>query len=676
MPQSSRVKTPNPAADSKLARNAGQNGLRSFADTSADSDPSLEIASSRRRSFMTLNRKLILLAAIPLLFAAIPAMMLVKKTQNAVEEMDGLSTLSNLVWKMAAVERCLDEEADNWYMFRREHDNDPKNLLDAARVRQDKARVATDKALGEYDILLQTTDSSKFPKEIRTVLDSVAQDRSQLRAIRDLLYTKHSDKDSEHIEAYYIAIREKLGSVLGLLIDQTTDPVILRKLQTLSKTISLRKSFMEAGRKLFWGLQTYNATKTMIPKEHISTVARNVQSAADDWKDALAFSQGATREKLRGYDTKFQAGIEILKKFVLTLTADEPPPILMQSQWDVHYDFVDIEFGKFVGSLRSDFIESCIQTRDNLVRQRNITLVAIILGAACVLYLTRRLAHQISKPLEIIAAQLAGAAQTFSGRAEELASASQKLANSAAEQAACIEETSAAVAELTATTQQNGNVVSLAKQTTHEAAASAKEGTRLLKTLNTTVTETQASGAAITNILKSIDEIAFQTNILALNAAVEAARAGESGAGFAVVADEVRTLAKRSTEAAHETSRLLAGGSDSKSNRSGVVGSLAQIGEDSKRVLTHFDVIATKVGETDVQTEKIARASEEQTSGLQQIEDAIHKIDQLTQENAASSEETAAAAHELIKNAEEMAVSVRLLEDTLGVRFNVEAENA
>jgi methyl-accepting chemotaxis protein len=222
------------------------------------------------------------------------------------------------------------------------------------------------------------------------------------------------------------------------------------------------------------------------------------------------------------------------------------------------------------------------------------------------------------------------------------------------------------VTELTNTTNQSEEVLSLAQKTTHEAAASAKEGTQLLKTLATTVSETQASGTAITSILKSIDEIAFQTNILALNAAVEAARAGEAGAGFAVVADEVRTLARRSTEAAHETSRLLAGGSDAHASHPGVVGRLAQIGEDSKHLLTHFDVITAKVNETDVQTGKIARASAEQSTGLHQIEDAIHKIDQITQDNAASSEETAAAAQELIRNAQEMLDTVRFLENTIG----------
>ena len=660
----------------KSARDDAQSKSRPLAGVSAVRSTAPKNTPNRTRAVMTLNRKLVILAMIPLIFASIPAVMLVNRTQNAVQEMDGLSTLSNLVWKMAAVERCLDEEADNWYMFRREHDNDAKELLTAARVRQDNARVATDKALAEYDLLLTATDSAKFPPEIRVVLDSVALDRGQLRPIRDLLYTKHTDKDSEHIEAYYLAIRAKLGSVLALLIDQTTDPVILRKLQTLSKTISLRKCFMEAGRKLFWGLQTYNATKSMIPKEHISTLARNVQAAGDGWKDALAFSQGDTREKLRAYDARFQAALDPLKVFVVTLTNDLPPPILVQSKWDVHYDFVDVEFGKFVGSLREDFMTSCALTRAALVRQRNLTLAGIALGTACVLLLTIRMARQIARPLEKFASRLARTTRMVAERASELATASQQLADSASEQAACIEETSAAVTELATTTKQNQDVLSLAQQTTHEAAASASEGARLLKTLATTVSETQASGAAITSILKSIDEIAFQTNILALNAAVEAARAGESGAGFAVVADEVRTLAKRSTEAAHETATLLAGGSDAHTSHSGVVGRLAQIGEDSKHVLTHFDVITTKVSETDLQTGKIARASAEQSTGLQQIEDAINKIDQITQQNAASSEETAAAAQELIINAQEMADTVRLLENTIGVRVGAEMENA
>jgi len=224
MQQFSRSESHNSAAESQSARNAGQAKLRPPSGTPADAPSVTKIALNRSHSSMTLHRKLVILALVPLLFAAIPAVMLVKRTQNAVQEMDGLSTLSNLVWKMAAVEQCLDEEADNWYMFRREHDNDPKELLDAARVRQDKARVATDKALAEYDLLRQTTDSSKFPPDIRTVLDSVAQDRTQLHSIRDLLYTKHSDKDSEHIEAYYLTIRTKLGGVLGLLIDQNQFP--------------------------------------------------------------------------------------------------------------------------------------------------------------------------------------------------------------------------------------------------------------------------------------------------------------------------------------------------------------------------------------------------------------------------------------------------------------------
>jgi len=212
-------------------------------------------------------------------------------------------------------------------------------------------------------------------------------------------------------------------------------------------------------------------------------------------------------------------------------------------------------------------------------------------------------------------------------------------------------------------TKNNEDVARVAKETTHEAACRAQEGSTLLKALHVTVDETKAQGAAISNILKSIDQIAFQTNILALNAAVEAARAGEAGAGFAVVADEVRTLAKRSTDAAHETSQLLAG----EGAHAGVVGSLERISADSSRVITHFDAIAAKVGETDQQAEKISRASVEQTGGLQQISQAIHKIDQVTQENAASSEETAAAAHELIKEAQTMMQTVKLLEATVGL---------
>jgi len=154
----------------------------------------------------------------------------------------------------------------------------------------------------------------------------------------------------------------------------------------------------------------------------------------------------------------------------------------------------------------------------------------------------------------------------------------------------------------------------------------------------------QQSSHDISKIIKTIDEIAFQTNILALNAAVEAARAGVAGAGFAVVADEVRSLAQRSAVAARETADKIADAT----TRS------AQGVELSQRVSAGLQHILEKNREVDRLVAEVATASHEQSVGLSQINTAITQMDKVTQANAASAEETAAAAQELNAQSEEL----------------------
>jgi methyl-accepting chemotaxis protein len=147
----------------------------------------------------------------------------------------------------------------------------------------------------------------------------------------------------------------------------------------------------------------------------------------------------------------------------------------------------------------------------------------------------------------------------------------------------------------------------------------------------------KSSSDNIAKIIKTIDEIAFQTNILALNASIEAARAGEAGAGFSVVAEEVRSLAQRSAQAARETAEKIADSIQKSTHGAEISGKLAE----------GLDQIAQKTRRMHELVNEIASASKEQTQGLEQIGIAVTHIDKVTQSNAASSEETASAAEEL-----------------------------
>ena len=240
--------------------------------------------------------------------------------------------------------------------------------------------------------------------------------------------------------------------------------------------------------------------------------------------------------------------------------------------------------------------------------------------------------------------------KSFSGESEiatasgHISSSSQILAEGASEQAASLEETSASLEEMTSMTRQTAEHAQAALAAASRSQASADSGLSQAQTLLQATTAAQQSSEEITKILKSIDEIAFQTNILALNAAVEAARAGEAGAGFAVVADEVRSLAQRCALAARETAERVQ--DNAPKSLSG-----AQL---SNSVARSFDDIQKEVRQLNRLITGIATAAAEQNEGISQISKAVSQMDRVTQTNAASAEETASASEELNAQAESL----------------------
>ncbi len=219
----------------------------------------------------------------------------------------------------------------------------------------------------------------------------------------------------------------------------------------------------------------------------------------------------------------------------------------------------------------------------------------------------------------------------------QLGGASQSLADDSSRQAASLEETSASLEEMASMTKQSAG--SASRMTTLAAAArsSADRGASEMQAMTKAMDSIKETSSATARIVRTIDAIAFQTNILALNAAVEAARAGEAGQGFAVVAEEVRSLAQQSANAARESA--------SRIEEAGVC--TAQGVELSARVASHFMEIVEKIREVDHLAAEVASASAQQDQGIAQVNIAVSQIDQITQRTAASAEETAAAVQEL-----------------------------
>jgi methyl-accepting chemotaxis protein len=257
----------------------------------------------------------------------------------------------------------------------------------------------------------------------------------------------------------------------------------------------------------------------------------------------------------------------------------------------------------------------------------------MLLGAAMALVVVRA----INRVLAVTVSELSEGADQVAAAAAQVSSASQSLAQVSSEQAASLEETAASSEEINSMARHNSENSRIANDLVEKSQAGFVETNAALGHTLSAMDEIAAQGDRIYKIIKTIDQIAFQTNILALNAAIEAARAGGAGLGFGVVADEVRSLAHRCAEAARETASLLedsiSKSSDGKAKVDGVAAAIRRITADS-------DNVRTLVRE-------VSAGSEEQVKGIEQIGKAIGQMEQATQAAAANAEETAAAAEEL-----------------------------
>lgn len=258
--------------------------------------------------------------------------------------------------------------------------------------------------------------------------------------------------------------------------------------------------------------------------------------------------------------------------------------------------------------------------------------------------------------LRQVASSLSDGSSQVASAAAQVSSSSQSLAEGASEQAASLEETSSSLEEMSSMTRRNAENAHKANELASETRTAADKGASDMQMMTSAMDAIKGSSDETAKIIKTIDEIAFQTNILALNAAVEAARAGEAGMGFAVVADEVRNLAQRSAQAAKETSAKIQSSLDR----------TAQGVEISAKVAAALNEITTKVRQVDELIAEVAGASREQTQGITQINTAVGQMDKVTQSNAANAEESAAAAEELNAQAGVMKQSVAELLKLVG----------
>jgi methyl-accepting chemotaxis protein len=279
-------------------------------------------------------------------------------------------------------------------------------------------------------------------------------------------------------------------------------------------------------------------------------------------------------------------------------------------------------------------------------------LAALSIGAVVSWYITTT----TNRALRTSLSELTEGAEQVVSASGQVATSAQSLSQGATEQAASLEETSASMEEMASMTRKNAENSQSAAGLMAEVDVRVRESNTALADMVTSMASIQESSKQVAKIIKTIDEIAFQTNILALNAAVEAARAGEAGMGFAVVADEVRNLAQRSAQAAKDTAGLIEAS----------IGKAQSGNQKVEQVASSISGITESVTKVKGLVDEVSLASRQQTQGIDQVSQAISQMEKVTQTTAATAEESAAASEELNAQAENSMGVVSRLEALVG----------
>jgi len=288
-------------------------------------------------------------------------------------------------------------------------------------------------------------------------------------------------------------------------------------------------------------------------------------------------------------------------------------------------------------------------------------LVCAGFGMATSLAALTALIIKLNRKLMSVVTPLTESAGHVVVAAGQVKASSQNLSNGALEQAASLQETSASMEEMASMTRQNAENATHAARLVTAVAQEVTDSNTALTGMVSSMAAIKESSNKVAKIIRTIDEIAFQTNILALNAAVEAARAGEAGMGFAVVADEVRNLAQRSAQAAKDTAELI---------EESIVRSQEGAAK-VQEVATAIGAITGSVTKVKGIVHDVLEASRQQSTGIDQVAQAMVAMEKVTQTTAATAEESAASSEALNSHAEEAMAAVGDLEALVGRRQSV-----
>jgi methyl-accepting chemotaxis protein len=440
-----------------------------------------------------------------------------------------------------------------------------------------------------------------------------------------------------------------------------TEELRLHSISTVKASLKSTKDKMDSARPLFWtdkgqamfaDFEGKWASYTKVA-DRLYDIVSNEKAGNDPSKDAArALLFGEYKHAVMETQAVF-AALQENKKAAANALNDKNDALYASSVWWMSAAMVTaMVLGILLGMWITRAITVPIQQAVKVARTvaaGDLTSSIVVTGRDETAELLGALQEMNAKLVEIVT-QVRQSSDSIATGTAQIAAGNSDLSQRTEEQSSNLQETAASMEQLTSTVKVNADTAGQATELASAASAAAGHGGDVVSKVVKTMDEIADSSRKISDIIGVIDGIAFQTNILALNAAVEAARAGEQGRGFAVVASEVRSLAQRSAGAAKEIKALI---NDSVAR---VEAGTVQVNEAG----SSMEGIVRQVNSVNQLIAEISGATREQSSGIAQVGDAVNQLDQVTQQNAALVEESAAAADSLKHQAEKLiqAVSV------------------
>ncbi len=485
-------------------------------------------------------------------------------------------------------------------------------------------------------------------RELKACLDSVDAVRvgvmKQIASMDKTLDELHAELTAD-LRASFMEGRKK---------DEPMPPVVERRFVRLDFLDEISDGLNE-GQMLFWQAQSnFGEEADRIFKASIAKMAETRDKASNYANSPAIGTRASTKQSFVNLIAAVDGYIKGIEHFAQAWhTSDSITSEITAASAAVLGTATALSDASAAASQKQAAAISAGAERIDATSDRSAWLAWIILGAAIVIGIALAIVitRSITLPVNRVIERLTGAEKAIADASSQISEASHDLADGANQQAASIEETSAALEQMASMTRQNADNAQKTSDMTQDTAKLVTDGSASMAEMSAAMADISAKSDKIGQIIKTISDIAFQTNLLALNAAVEAARAGEAGKGFAVVADEVRNLSQRSAQAAKDTSSLITSTVESVRNGSAI----------AEKLTGGFKGIEDSTRDISRLIQEIAAATNEQAQGVDQVNTAMAQMDKVTQRNSASASATAGSSSELEQQIHELEEDIGLL---------------